>query len=113
MKQGFSRSQKLLSRSEFHAIYNQGKRHIGSKIIAHYRVKYANQPKLGITISRKWGKATLRNRFKRVVREAYRLLYSELPRNLELNIHPRSPYKTLSSKEVKEELRRLLKKIRG
>lgn len=112
MKLRFSRLQRLISRKDFRATYQGGKRHVGVKLLAHYRLGYADCPKLGITISRKWGKASKRNRFKRVVREAYRHLYSELPQKLELNIHPRLSFEDLSPSEVEEELKRLVKKIR-
>lgn len=86
---------------------------MGTHIVAHYRLGHSDRAKLGITISRKWGKATQRNRFKRVVREAYRHIYSELPPQLELNIHPRPSFESLTPKDVEDELKRLVKKIRG
>ena len=110
MKHKFSRSQRLLSREDYHNVYQSGKRYIGKKLMACYRL--SKQARLGITVSRKWGKAHERNRFKRVVREAYRQARRELPYELELNIHPRESYRELTSEEVKEELKHLVKKIR-
>ncbi|CCB89714.1 ribonuclease P protein component [Simkania negevensis] len=111
MKLKFSRFQRLLSRQDFRETYDDGKRYVGTKILAHYRMGKQTHSRLGITISRKWGKAHKRNRFKRIVREAYRQIYPELPSHLELNIHPRHHFEELSSNEVASELKRLVKKI--
>ncbi len=46
-------------------------------------------PQLGITVSRRFGKAYRRNRFKRVVREAFRHALPYLPKNLQLNVLPK------------------------
>ena len=53
-------------------------------------------------MSRKTGKATVRNRWKRTVREAFRLIQHELP-NLDLVCIPRS--------QAEPEFRRLLKSL--
>lgn len=45
--------------------------------------------KLGITVTKKYGKAHERNRFKRLVRESFRLLLSRIPAELEIHIRPR------------------------
>jgi ribonuclease P protein component len=53
---------------------------------------YANglpHPRLGISASRRIGGAVLRNRWKRLLREAFRLTRSRLPTGIDLIVIPR------------------------
>jgi ribonuclease P protein component len=67
----------------------------------------AKQLRLGITASNQYGSAPERNRFKRLVREAFRTSYHHLPQKMELNVIPRSHAKTASYHEVVAELLKL------
>lgn len=46
-------------------------------------------PRLGLSVSRKVGKAVVRNRWKRLIREAFRLSRSQLPAGVDLIVIPR------------------------
>ena len=111
LQQSLSPSKRLKSRKDYLNNYQKGKRLVESHIMACYRLNA--KKRLGITISKKWGKAHERNRFKRLVREAYRQLYSELPAYLELNIHPRDGYRSLTLAKTKQALKGLAEKING
>ena len=46
--------------------------------------------RLGLSVSRKVGNAVVRNRWKRVIREAFRLSRSQLPEGIDLVVIPKS-----------------------
>lgn len=48
-------------------------------------------PRLGLSVSRKVGNAIERNRWKRLIREAFRLSRSSLPEGIDLVVIPRKP----------------------
>ena len=66
------RAQRLRKRREFLQVYDRGCR-IHTRTLVLYFLKSAHSHhRLGITVSRKIGKAVVRNRIKRVVREIFR-----------------------------------------
>lgn len=62
--------------------------------------------RLGITVTRRFGDAHRRNRFKRIVREAFRLSYKEMMSGVDLNIRPYQRNYHLTVAEVQAELMR-------
>ncbi len=79
---------RILEREKFKNIMKAGTKVSGSSIVIFYRLKTSGITRLGITVSKKHGKAHDRNYFKRLVREAFRLCRQELPSPFDLNIQP-------------------------
>ncbi|MCG8405211.1 MAG: ribonuclease P protein component [Phycisphaerales bacterium] len=88
-KQRFGRAQRLSGRNVFARVFG-GRHSAADKLIVVYAMPnglaYA---RLGLTVGRKVGKAVIRNRIKRLLREAFRLENSALPKGYDLVCIPR------------------------
>lgn len=107
----FPKSARILKSAHFKLMHRNSIRQFGELISINVRQGKPVLPKLGITVSKKFGKSHDRNRFKRVVREAFRELLNTLPPDLEMNVSPRKNGAVLSKQAVLHELQSLLAKI--
>ncbi len=107
MSHCYPKSDRLRKRREFQKISKVGQRSAGDLIALQYHFDNGIRPKLGITVTRKFGKAHQRNRFKRLVRESFRLISDQLPHNLILNVRPRLGSGNPSMQDILNELKKL------
>lgn len=107
----FPKSARILKRSHFRRLAKSNRRIFGEMISVDFQHSKGLTSKLGITVSKKFGKAHDRNRFKRIVREVFREMRSNLPIGLEINISPCSRLDTLSKQIVLIDLKRIVEKI--
>jgi len=84
----FPKSARLLKPAEFDRVFKKRISASDGLIIAYAALGESEQPRLGLTVSRKCGNAVVRNRWKRSLREAFRLVQHELPRHLDLIVLP-------------------------
>ena len=88
--QTFPQSVRLKTPAQFKAVYDR-KRSVSDGVLVVYAA--ANglpHPRVGLSVSRKVGNAVVRNRWKRLLREAFRLHRHALPVGLDFILIPRS-----------------------
>ena len=90
------KSARIRKRFEYMRLSKFGRRVHAKTVSFDYKIDGAQAPRLGITVSKKYGNACRRNRFKRVVREAFRHLAPFLPLGMEINVHPKTGCHELS-----------------
>ncbi|NBU62675.1 MAG: ribonuclease P protein component [Chlamydiae bacterium] len=88
---------RLKTNGEYRHLRSHSQSHFGQWIIIDYARFSNEESRYGITVTKKFGKAHERNRFKRIVREAFRL--APLPEGIWMNIRPlKKPQSTLDIK---------------
>lgn len=75
---------------EFKRLYYRGKSHVKSNIVVYVMPNRRDFNRLGLTCSKAVGKAVLRNRVKRLMRESYRLLEDNIKMGYDVVIVARS-----------------------
>jgi ribonuclease P protein component len=108
----FPKQYRLLQRQDYRRVNRRKTRFVGQWIILDVLANHKSYSRLGLTVSRKYGKAHVRNRFKRIAREAFRLSREELPVGWDLNVRPRSRAQAAELRDVQAELKTLLKRAR-
>lgn len=104
----FPKSARLLSQAHYKSLHKNSVRLFGEHITLNVGQRKSPTARLGITVSRKYGKAHERNRFKRVVRESFREIYRSLPQDMMLNVTPRNSGALLTKQAVLVDLQNLL-----
>jgi ribonuclease P protein component len=80
---------RLKTPAEFQAVYDRKKSASDDVLIVYAGENILPHPRLGVSVSRKVGGAVVRNRYKRLFREAFRLTRPELPSGVDLVLIPR------------------------
>src|SRR5688572_20071284 len=73
------KSRHLRSPAEFAAVYDAKVRESRGPLMAYAKPNDLGHPRLGMSVSRKVGIAVRRNRIRRLLREAFRLMQHDLP----------------------------------
>jgi ribonuclease P protein component len=87
--QTFPKRVRLLSRGDFRLVYER-RCWLGDDMLRLAgELNDLPHPRLGLSVSRQVGNAVCRNRWKRLIREAFRLVRQELPTGLDFIVVPR------------------------
>ncbi|HEY2882567.1 MAG TPA: ribonuclease P protein component [Pirellulales bacterium] len=86
----FPKTVRLLSRTDFRRVYERRSSVSNPFIRLLGRLNDREYPRIGLSVSRQVGNAVVRNRWKRLLREAFRLSQSRLPKGLDFVVIPQA-----------------------
>lgn len=104
----FPKTARLRKSGQFQRVGHKHKRLVGKWIVVDFQLRNQPSSRLGITVTKKFGSAVLRNRFKRITREAFRLSRALLPKGLDIVVKPRTEALDASMQQIQQELMQLL-----
>lgn len=107
----FQKSDRILKRHEFLEISKFGERIQNRQFKAVYTKKYEGNPRIGITVTKRVGKATTRNRIKRLVREYFRNNRQKLPPKVDINILAKKEAVMMDNQKIFKSLNNIFDKI--
>ncbi len=104
----FPKAARLLVRQEFLALQRRGERRYSRNFVVITSPAGTDRPRLGITASRKYGNAVIRNKMKRKLREFFRVRQALISPTHDILIIPKSRAQELSFVQIVTELERVL-----
>jgi ribonuclease P protein component len=107
-KFGLRPEERLRRAADFRRVYDRRRSVSDARLIVYACPNGLPHLRLGLSVSRKVGPATVRNRIRRLFREAFRLTRHEMPTGLDLILIPRSGTPP-RLEELKQSLPRLVR----
>ena len=90
MSQHFPKSSRLVHSGEYSDVMKHGQCVADGSLVLFAKVQpHGEVTRLGVTIPKKTGSAVVRNRWKRLIREAFRTQAEKLPRGLDIVVRPK------------------------
>lgn len=107
----FTKAHRLKRKGDFARVHKAGKRFTAPSCRLTYLLSETLGPKLGLTVSKKYGKAHDRNLFKRWAREIFRKNKNRLPRGLEINLAPGMQEVPITYKRLESDLLKFIQTL--
>jgi ribonuclease P protein component len=111
LQYSFTKADRILKRHEFIALAKSGRRIQNEYFIAVFSPGRHGRSRLGVTVTKKVGRAVKRNRIKRLVREFFRLNRQVLSGEWDINIIAKNQITDITSEKAYRSLHNIFNRI--
>jgi ribonuclease P protein component len=116
VSQKFEKNERLRLRNDFKKLFDSKSRAVNSYFVLVFRENNLGYSRIAVSIKRKFGKAILRNKLRRQIKEIYRTNKSEFPQGYDFLFIPRKAlseiYKKVDFFEIKKMIFDNVRKVR-
>ena len=102
----------IRNKFEFNRVYSKGRSYVNHMMIIHVINSDNIKGKVGFAVGKKIGNAVVRNRLKRLMREAYRISQHDINQNVSMILIARKPLVDVKSDAVQKAFISLCKKAK-
>ena len=102
----------IRNKFEFNRVYSKGRSYVNQMMIIHVVNSDNVKGKVGFAVGKKIGNAVVRNRIKRLMREAYRIGQYSINQNISMILIARKPLADAKSYLVQKAFMNLCKKAK-
>lgn len=102
----------LKKSSEFSRVYKRGKSVVTKFVVMYYLKNGLEHNRVGYSVSKKVGNAVVRNRSKRLIKEAFRLNSDQIKEGYDIVFISRVRMNAASYKDVERSMKKLLRVLK-
>jgi ribonuclease P protein component len=106
----FSKEERITKAKDFKRVYENRKVVKNRYLALYFLSKIEKGKRIGFSLSKKLGRAVVRNRIKRILREIYRLNKHKIKDNLDLVVKVKERFPEISYRSIEPYFLNLLKK---
>ena len=99
----------LKRNNDFRRLYSKGRSYTSAVLVTYVLKNRCKYTRIGITTSKKIGKAVLRNRSRRIIREAYRMISDDVRQGVDLVFVARGKTPFVKSNDILRAMKKELK----
>ena len=103
-------SESLKKYGDFQRVYKRGRSYANKYLIMYVLKQDVQENRIGISVSKKVGNSVKRNRARRLMKEAYRTFFEELPQGYDFIIIARNTISGRKCADVEKSLKSAFKK---